>query len=415
MSKTQTKKRIIVLGTGFAALTFLRGLQDDAYDVVVVSPRNHFLFSPLLPSTTVGTLEFRSIIEPIRNMQHRLKIRFYQATCTHLDPATKLVTCEGVFDQETFLLSYNVLVVAVGATNKTFGIPGVTEHTFFLKELSDARAIRQRIIECFERASTPLVSIEERQRLMHFVVVGGGPTGVEFAAELHDFIEEDLRDAFPDLYQDVRISLFEASKGILNMFDQKLGEYTLRRFARARIRVHTGSLVKEVRPTEITLADGSIIPCGMVVWSTGIGATPLVQALGLSTDRGQRLLTNERFAVDKEESMFAIGDCATREGDQLPATAQVAQQEGEYLAKLLNARARGKPGRAFKYRNLGMLAYVGKRRALADTKYVKGHGFGTWLLWRSAYVTKLVSSKNKVLVLFDWFKTALFGRDISRF
>jgi NADH:ubiquinone reductase (non-electrogenic) len=320
-----------------------------------------------------------------------------------------------VFDRETFLLSYNTLVIAVGATNKTFGIPGVTENTFFLKELQDARAIRQRIIECFERASTPLVSLEERQRLMHFVVVGGGPTGVEFAAELHDFIEEDLRDAFPDLYQEVRISLFEASKGILNMFDQKLGEYTLKRFARARIRVHTSSLVKEVRPTEILLADGSAIPFGLAVWSTGIGATPLVQNLGLPMDRAQRLLTNQHFAVDQEETLFAIGDCATREGDQLPATAQVAQQEGHYLAKFLNDRARGKPGRTFKYRNLGMLAYVGKRRALVDTQYVKGHGFATWMLWRSAYITKLVSFKNKVLVLFDWFKTALFGRDISRF
>lgn len=414
-AESSAPAKLVILGTGFAAFSLLHHLDRKRFDISVVSPRNHFLFSPLLPSTTVGTLEFRSIIEPIRNMQDRLGIKFYQANCIHVDPATKLVTCEGIFDHETFLLSYNTLVIAVGATNKTFGIPGVTENTFFLKELSDARAIRQRIIECFERASTPLVSIEERQRLMHFVVVGGGPTGVEFAAELHDFIEEDLRDAFPELYQDVRISLFEASKGILNMFDQKLGEYTMRRFARARIRVHIGSLVKEVRPTELTLADASVIPFGMIVWSTGIGATPLVQQLGLPTDRAQRLLTNERFAVDKDETLFAIGDCATREGDQLPATAQVAQQEGEYLAKLLNARARGKPGRAFKYRNLGMLAYVGKRRALADTKYVKGHGFGTWLLWRSAYVTKLVSFKNKVLVLFDWFKTALFGRDISRF
>ncbi len=409
------KPKLVILGTGFAAFSLLHHLDRRRYDVSVVSPRNHFLFSPLLPSTTVGTLEFRSIIEPIRNLQDRLDIKFYQAACTQLDTATRQVTCEGLFDHATFLLNYNTLVIAVGAANKTFGIPGVEQNTLFLKELSDARAIRQRIIECFERASTPLVSIEERQRLMHFVVVGGGPTGVEFAAELHDFIEEDLRDAFPGLYQDVRISLFEASTSILNMFDQKLSEYTLKRFARARIRVHTGSLVKEVRPTEVLLADGSIIPFGMVVWSTGIGATPLVRKLGLPMDRAQRLVTNDRFAVDGAESVYAIGDCATREGDQLPATAQVAQQEGEYLAKLLNAKARGKPGRAFTYRNLGMLAYVGKRRALADTKYVKGHGFGTWLLWRSAYITKLVSFKNKVLVIFDWLKTALFGRDISRF
>ncbi len=409
------RPKVVILGTGFAAFSLLHHLDGRRYDVSVVSPRNHFLFSPLLPSTTVGTLEFRSIIEPIRGLQERTGLKFYQAHGSHIDLATKLVTCEGVFDRETFLLSYNVLVIAVGAISKTFNIPGVLEHALFLKELSDARAIRQRIIECFERASTPLVSEEERRRLLQFVVVGGGPTGIEFAAELHDFLEEDLRDAFPALFPEVRITLLEASKGILNMFDQKLGEYTLGRFKRNRIEVRTGSLVKEVTARGVTLADGTTFAAGLVVWSTGIGASPLVQGLPFAKDRAQRLVTDEFFAVDPDHTVFAIGDCATRSGDELPATAQVAQQEGEYLARLLNARARGRPERRFKYRHMGMLAYIGDRRALADTQYVKGYGFATWLFWRSAYVTKLVSFKNKVLVLFDWFKTALFGRDISRF
>ena len=409
------RPKLVILGTGFAAFSLLHHLDSRRYDISVVSPRNHFLFSPLLPSTTVGTLEFRSIIEPIRAWQDRTGLKFYQATCTRIDTATKLVTCEGVFDRETFLLSYNVLVVAVGAVSKTFNLPGVLEHAQFLKELSDARAIRQRIIECFERASTPLAGEEERRRLLHFVVVGGGPTGIEFAAELHDFLEEDLRDAFPALFPEVRITLLEASQGILNMFDRKLGEYTLKRFARAKIAVRTGESVKEVTAQGVRLASGETLAAGLVVWSTGIGATPLVQALPFPKDRGQRLVTDEYFAVDPERTVFAVGDCATRAGNELPATAQVAQQEGEYLAKLLNRRARGKPERRFKYRHMGMLAYIGDRRALADTQYVKGHGFATWLFWRSAYVTKLVSLKNKVLVLFDWFKAALFGRDISRF
>lgn len=409
------RPRLVILGTGFAAFSLLHHIDGRRYDISVVSPRNHFLFSPLLPSTTVGTLEFRSIIEPIRALQDRTGLKFYQATCLRVDTAPQLVTCEGAFDRETFLLSYNVLVIAVGAISKTFDIPGVREHALFLKELSDARGIRQRIIECFERASTPLVDEQERHRLLHFVVVGGGPTGVEFAAELHDFLEDDLRDAFPTLFPEVRITLLEASRGILNMFDQKLGEYTLRRFQRARIDVRTGSLVREVTARGVRLADGTELPAGLVVWSTGIGATPLVQDLPFPKDRAQRLVTDECFAVDAERTVFAIGDCATRAGDQLPATAQVAQQEGEYLAKMLNDRARGRPLRRFRYRNLGMLAYIGDRRALADTQFVKGHGFATWLFWRSAYVTKLVSFKNKILVLFDWFKAALFGRDISRF
>lgn len=414
-SHPPNKPILLILGTGFAAFSLLHHIDRRKYDVRVASPRNHFLFSPLLPSTTVGTLEFRSIIEPIRALQNKTELKYYQAICTHIDMDTKLVTCEGVFDHETFLISYNILVIAVGAVSKTFNIPGVAEHAFFLKELADARAIRQRVIECFERASTPLVSEEERSRLLHFVVVGGGPTGVEFAAELHDFMDDDLQRAFPDLMPDVRITLLEASSGILNMFDRELGEYALKRFARARIDVRTGSMVKCVHKHGVTLADGSELAAGLVVWSTGIGATPLVKDLPFPKDRAQRLTTDEYFAVDKQRSIFAIGDCATRQGDELPATAQVAQQEGKYLAKLLNARAKNKPERKFKYRHMGMLAYIGDRRALADTGYIKGHGFATWIFWRSAYLTKLVSMKNKVLVLFDWMKAWIFGRDISRF
>lgn len=410
-----TKPKLVILGTGFATFSLLHYLDMRQFEVCIVSPRNHFLFSPLLPSTTVGTLEFRSIIEPIRALQQHSPLKFYQAACTAIDFDTHLITCEGSFDRETFLLNYNYLVIAVGAVNKTFGIPGVSEYAMFLKELADARAIRQRLIENFERASTPLMSEEERRRLLHFVVVGGGPTGVEFAAELHDFLEEDLHNAFGELMPDVRITLLEASKNLLNAFDQKLSEYTLKRFQRAKIEVHTETLVKEVLPHGVRLADGTEIPAGLVVWSTGIGPTPLVQSIPYPKDRGGRLITNEFFALDQEGRVFAIGDSATRSGDELPATAQVAQQEGEYLGKQLNRLARNKPAHEFRYRHMGMLAYVGDRRALADTRRMKGHGFVTWIFWRSVYLTKLVSLKNKILVLFDWFKTALFGRDISRF
>ncbi len=414
-NENETKPKLVILGTGFATFSMLHHLDLDKYEVCIVSPRNHFLFTPLLPSTTVGTLEFRSIIEPIRAMQRRGAIQFYQATCTSIDLSTNLITCEGSFDGQTFLLSFNYLVIAVGAVNKTFNIPGVEEHAFFLKELADARRIRQRIIENFEHSATPLVDEAERQRLLHFVVVGGGPTGVEFAAELHDFLEDDIKDAFPDLMKDVRITLLEASKGLLNAYDAKLSEYTLQRFQRAKIDVRTGTLVKEVLPHAVRLADGSELPAGLVVWSTGIGPTALIQSLPFAKDRAGRLITDPFFAVDESNRVFAIGDCSTRAGDQLPATAQVAQQEGEYLGKQLNRLARKKKPHEFKYRHMGMLAYVGDRRALVDSQYIKGHGFATWIFWRSAYLTKLVSVKNKTLVLFDWFKAALFGRDISRF
>jgi NADH:ubiquinone reductase (non-electrogenic) len=232
---------------------------------------------------------------------------------------------------------------------------------------------------------------------------------------MHDFLTEDLRKAYPGLVPDVRITLLEATQQILNTFDEELSRYTMKLFQRQRIDVRMGSPVVGVESEFIRLADGSKIPYGLAVWSTGVGPTELVRSLPLSKDKSFRLVTDEYFRLDGTGSVFAIGDCVTIQGKSLPATAQVAQQEGAYLGKSLNRRARGKSVSPFRYRHYGMLAYVGSGKALADLAAFKGKGFLTWLFWRSAYLTRLVSIKNKTLVLFDWFKTLVFGRDISRF
>ena len=216
--------RIVLLGSGFGAFSFIKKVNTEFFNVIAVSPRNHFIFTPLLPSTTVGTIEFRSIIEPIRGS--RKNLTYYEAYATGLDTDRNIVHCRAAQDGEAFSLTYDALVIAVGARTNTFDIPGVREHALFLKEVADARAIRQRIGECFERASQPTCTLEDRHRLLHFVVVGGGPTGVEFAAELHDFLEEDLNRLYPHIAGDVRITLLEAGSGILNSFDATLREYT---------------------------------------------------------------------------------------------------------------------------------------------------------------------------------------------
>ena len=407
------KQRLIVLGTGFGAFSFLKSIKKDSFETIVVSPRNHFLFTPLLPSTTVGTLEFRSIIEPIRRGVPW--VRYFQAVCTNVDTVHKEILCSGTLDGTAFRLSYDILVIAVGAVNNTFKIPGVEQHALYLKELDEARAIRGRIIDCFERASQPSTTDEERKRLLHFVVVGGGPTGVEFAAEMHDFINEDLQRPYAPLMPYTAITILEAGSAILGTFDHVLSEYTAKFFRRQHIGVRTNSRVIDVADREIRLQDGEVVSYGLLVWSTGIGPTPLVLSLPSPKSKTRRLLTDEWLRVQEVEAVYALGDCATPGTLELPATAQVAQQEGKYLAKTLVRSLRGLKIRPFRYRHFGMLAYVGSDRALADLAAVKGRGLATWIFWRSAYLTKLVSLKNKTLVLFDWLKTSVFGRDISRF
>jgi NADH:ubiquinone reductase (non-electrogenic) len=408
------KTKIVILGTGFAAFRFIKKINKKIYDVIVVSPRNHFLFTPLLPSTTVGTLEFRSIIEPIRNTEN---ITFHQSYCTSINTGSNSIECKDADTGREYTLQYDYLVIAVGEVTNTFGISGINENALFLKELSDARKIRTKVIDCFENASLPEISQEEKKDFLRFVVCGGGPTGVEFAAELHDFIEEDVKRKYHDLAAYVEIILIEARGSILATFDKKLSEYASKVFKRQNIILKTNSLVTEVNDKSIMLNNGTSFNYGLLVWATGNTSTGFVINSGLETDKRGKIITDNFFCVKKGETfhnnIFAIGDCAAIEGKELPATAQVAQQTGLFLARFFNkGRTKEKP---FNFNNLGMLAYIGNRKALADLPQYKGTGFGMFVFWRSAYLTRLVSIKNKVLVLFDWIKTFISGRDVSNF
>jgi len=404
--------KLLIIGTGFAAFSLIKEIDVDRYQVTIVSPRNHFLFTPLLPSTTVGTVEFRSIMEPIRTS--RKGIRFHQGFCVRIDSEQSVAYCEGKFKRTPFEVDFDTLIIAVGAKSNTFGIPGVEQHAKFLKEISDAHQIRHQIIQCFERASKPDRPVQDFDWLLHFVVVGGGPTGVEFAAEMSDFLRQDLSKWFPELMPYVKITLLEAKEDILTAFDVSLSSYTTRHFARQHIRVRTNAAVKKVQSNAVILDNDEEIPFGLLVWSTGNGPTSVVADAGLSLDGG-RLIVDEKFLVLNSENIYAVGDCAIIEGNPLPPTAQVAQQQGAHLAKVLNKALDGVACAPFKYKHRGMMAYVGQRKALVDTKNVQGKGFGTWLFWRSAYLTKLMSWKNKMLVVVDWIRTFIFGRDISQF
>ena len=255
-------KKIIVLGTGFAAFRFLKKINTKLYHVTVVSPRNHFLFTPLLPSTTVGTIEFRSIIEPIRNIKN---IIFHQSYCTNVDTANNTINCQDVDTSRQYILEYDYLIIAVGEVTNTFGIEGIKENALFLKELNDARKIRTMVIDCFENASLPYLTEDEKKNYLRFVVCGGGPTGVEFAAELHDFIEDDVKRKYKYLGDLVEIILIEAKDAILASFDEKLSEYAMKVFKRQNINLKTNSLVSRVDKKNIYLNNGEHLEYWLLV------------------------------------------------------------------------------------------------------------------------------------------------------
>ncbi|KAJ4398486.1 NADH:ubiquinone oxidoreductase [Neurospora sp. IMI 360204] len=466
-----SKKTLVVLGTGWGSVSLLKKLDTEHYNVIVISPRNYFLFTPLLPSCTTGLIEHRSIMEPIRTILRHTKanVKFYEAEASSVDPERKVVrvldTSEIRGDVIETEIPYDMLVVGVGAENATFGIPGVREHTCFLKEIGDAQRIRKKIMDCVETAAFKGQSQEEIDRLLHMVVVGGGPTGVEFAGELQDFFEEDIKKLIPDIADRFRVTLIEALPNVLPSFSKQLIEYTESTFKEEKIDIMTKTMVKKVTEktveAEINKPDGTrekiTLPYGLLVWATGNAVRPVVKDLmdriPAQKDSRRGLAVNEYLVVQGTRDIWAVGDCAVA---GYAPTAQVAAQEGNFLAGLFNNMARTEvleqrvrelsgslnlePGNAadiskeieeherqlrrikdikpFHYSHQGSLAYIGSEKAVADVSWFNGNfasgGSLTFLFWRSAYLSMCFSTRNRLLVINDWVKSKLFGRDVSR-
>ncbi|KAL2495115.1 Internal alternative NAD(P)H-ubiquinone oxidoreductase A2 [Forsythia ovata] len=403
------KPRVVVLGSGWAACRFLKGLDTKIYDVVCISPRNHMVFTPLLASTCVGTLEFRSVAEPVSRIQTALakdpNSYFYLASCSGVDTDKHEVYCE----------------------------TGVKEHAFFLREVTHAQEIRKKLLLNLMLSQNPGVSEEEKERLLHCVVIGGGPTGVEFSGELSDFITRDVHQRYAHVKNYIRVTLIEANE-ILSSFDVGLRQYATKHLTKVGVRLVRG-VVKEVHPNKIVLSDGSDVPYGLLVWSTGVGPSEFVRSLNLPKSSGGRIGVDEWLRVPSIEDVFALGDCAgflEQTGRPvLPALAQVAEREGKFLVELFNSIGKQNGGKAlsakdialgepFVYRHLGSMASVGRYKALVDlrqskdTKGISLAGFISWLIWRSAYLTRVLSWRNRFYVAVNWGTTLVFGRDNTR-
>ncbi|XP_057961310.1 internal alternative NAD(P)H-ubiquinone oxidoreductase A1, mitochondrial-like [Malania oleifera] len=442
-TKPGEKPRVVVLGTGWAACRFLKGLDTKIYDVVCISPRNHMVFTPLLASTCVGTLEFRSVAEPVSRIQSALAREpnsyFYLASCTGVDTHKHEVYCQTVdniglsHEPYQFKVAYDKLVIAAGAEPLTFGIKGVKENAFFLREVYHAQEIRKKLLLNLMQSENPGISEEEKKRLLHCVVIGGGPTGVEFSGELSDFIMRDVHELHTHVKDHIHVTLIEANE-ILSSFDVSLRQYATKHLTKSGVQLVRG-VVKEVHPKKIVLSDGTDVPYGLLVWSTGVGPSEFVKSLDLPRSPGGRIGVDQWLRVPSVEDVFALGDCAgflEQTGKPvLPALAQVAEREGKFLMGLFNMigkqnggkafGAKGIPlGEPFVYKHLGSMATVGRYKALVDLRQSKDGkglslaGFVSWLIWRSAYLTRVVSWRNRFYVAVNWATTLVFGRDNSR-
>lgn len=431
------RERIVILGSGWAGYVLTRNLDPKKYHITVISPRTYFVFTPLLTDSAVGTLEFRNILESVRRAKGRnTNVEFIQGWADDVSFDSKEVYVEpAVLDPKqsyaltgearendavriipeeeelfkrqkgwenvrmkdkvpVFPVKYDKLVVAVGSYSQTFDTPGVRENAYFLKDVGDARRIRKRVLECFELCHMPFISDETKSQLLHFVVVGGGPTGIEFAGNLSDLVSQDLSLMHPDLMKFVKITVYDVAPKVLPMFDAALSEYAVKTYSRKNIEIKTSHHVEELRrgPPEMKGREGEVPPgrvytiktkedgemgIGMCVWSTGLMNNPFVKKAlsnvtkfpkesakmleeGDTTSKQWQIkrspktggmIVDNHFRVQLEteggegpkgravmQDVLALGDCTMLDNvnPPLPATAQVANQEALFVAKQLN-------------------------------------------------------------------------------
>ncbi|EKM82475.1 NDI, mitochondrial NADH dehydrogenase, catalyzes the oxidation of cytosolic [Agaricus bisporus var. burnettii JB137-S8] len=518
------KPRLVIVGGGWGAMGVLRKLRPGDYHVTVISTDTFNTFTPLLPSAAVGTVQVRSLIEPIRKIIARLRGHFIQGKASDVVINDQLLEVQIVTDgrHEHIYVPYDKLVVAVGSTSSTHGVPGL-ENCYQLKTISDAQAIRRRVMDNFELASLPTTSPEERKRLLSFVICGGGPTGVETAAEIHDFCQEDIFNYFPKiLREEVSIHLIQSREHILNTYSEEISKYAEKKFQRGNIDVITSARVIAVTPTSVLCSirnpdtkvmEQHTIPTNFVLWSTGIAMNPFTQRLCdiLPNQVHRKAVETDAYLRVKgapKGTIYAIGDCATIEtsavdhfmelveecdknkdgkidfeefedmvqkiqlkipmaeshlskvrelfqlydsdADQslslnelmvllqelgrkitaLPATAQVAAQQGKYVGSLFTRLARHKTefettkipqsqqdeatSKPFKYSHLGSLAYIGNSAVFDFGKFSLMGGLAAMYAWRSIYWNEQVSSRTRSMLMIDWIVRGIWGRDLSR-
>jgi len=360
---TKRKPKVVIVGAGWAGNRVAQDLDKSIYDVEVVSPRNHFLFTPLLASTAVGTLEFRCIQEPVRTIPN---IQYYQAEVNEVNFENSELSCTDAFELHfAFKLPYDVLILAPGSETNTFNIPGVTNNpnVFFLKQLEHSRAIRNKLIDCFEKASSPSImnNIEMKKELLTFVVVGGGPINIEFAAELYDFLKGDVARWYPDLFPYVSVKIIEASGHILNTFHSNIVNYVETLFSSRNIDLLMTTTVTKIDKNEVFLNNGKSLKFGLMVWSTGIKQVPFIQQMSpaavakfpngrLKVDEHLHVLTPLEsdatsptssaspvgtapafpYKLSGNGNVFALGDCCGDALKPLPSLAQVSKNHCFY-------------------------------------------------------------------------------------
>jgi NADH dehydrogenase len=410
--------RVVVVGGGFAGLDAALGLDrvlgwSPQLELTVIDRKNYFLFPPLLPSVSVGAIETRQVTYPFRRIFEASNVRFKKETVEAIDLSRGAIISkvdvdadadDGALRVRHAETPYDYLVLAPGSTTQTFNTPGA-EHAFFMRELGDAIALRNHIIDCFETAARDN-NRELLRKMLRFVVIGAGPTGVEVASEVRDLVDKVLLPRYPEVEAEmVEVVLIDSGDRVLNGWHTKVAASAEQQLAHLGVRVLHGARVAEIGTDWVRLKDGTTLDTRTACWCAGVAASPLLSKTGLPLDRAGRVAVGPDCRVPGFDNVFVLGDAATfpgKDGRPLPPLGQVAFQQGAATAKNLVRLLRGQPTRPFAYFDFGQLVSVGHQFAAVRLLGVRLSGFVAWLVWRSLYLGKLVGFGNKLRVVLDW-------------
>ena len=396
---------VVIIGMGFGGLRAAQTLKGQAdIHVTVIDRNNYHLFQPLLYQVATATLEQESIAYPVRAITRRWdNVDFLMGTVTGIDLDEQQITVDTLPLGED-VLSYDYLIVAAGAVTDFYGNDSLASHAYDLKELDDSVRLRNHILRAFEQAAAE-ADEATRRALLTFVVVGGGPTGVEFAGSLSELVYGVLVDDYaPGLIEQTRILLVEGSDRLLPGYPEPLHRYTHRRLEKIGVEVQTGTRVSEATPTAAIMKDGSQLPTHTLIWSAGVRAVPLARLLSDDLDRRGRVPVTSGLSLPEYENVFVIGDMAYFEQDDepLPMVAPVAQQQGKHAAQGILNRQDGLPTKPFHYVDRGRMAYIGRGAAVARTFGVNWTGILAWVAWLGLHIAMLIGFRNRLLVLLNW-------------
>jgi len=390
---------VVVIGGGFGGLMAAKALTRAPVRVTLLDRHNHHLFQPLLYQVATATLSPGDIASPIRWILRRARnVRVLLGDVRAIDTQTRRVRLE---DDST--IDYDFLIVATGASHTYFGHDEWAKDAPGLKTLEDALAIRRRILVAFERAERE-TDPARQQRLMTFVMVGGGPTGVELAGTLAEIAHQTRREFRNIDTRNTRIVVVEAGPTILPAFAPKLRDAARASLRRLRVEVREQTRVTGVDAGGVALGEESL-EAGTVLWTAGVAASPLLATLGVPLDRAGRVTVERDLSIPGHPEVFVVGDAAAfvdAKGQPLPGVAQVAMQGGVHAARMIQRRIKDEQSRAFIYNDKGSMAIIGRGSAIADIRGLRFSGPIAWLAWLFLHIFELIGFRNRIVVMVEW-------------